>query len=319
MTNSLKNSTILVTGGAGFIGSCITEKLLLSGSKVIVLDNFSSGKKENINFKDKNLEIVKADILNSRLLEKITKGTDYILHQAALTSVPQSVKSPMSYQKVNVEGTLKILKAAVKNKVKRVVIASSSSVYGNAKKYPQKETYEPKPISPYAASKLSAEIYCKMFTKCYGLETVCLRYFNVFGPKQSLDNEYAMAIPKFITSLLESKPTPIYGNGKQSRDFIYVDNIVKANLLAITNNKVSGETFNVGSGSPVTILGLSQLLQKILNKPIKPIFLKPRSGDAKKTEADISKIKKATGFHPKPELEEGLKKTIKYYLNQKKA
>ncbi|MFH1398299.1 MAG: SDR family oxidoreductase, partial [Candidatus Omnitrophota bacterium] len=315
----MKLDRYLVTGGAGFIGSHIVEKLLNEGYFVRVLDNFSSGKLSNLSFAKSgdcprsSIEIIEGDIRNYKVCEKACKRIDYVIHQAALRSVPKSLVDPYSYNEVNINGTLNMLKAAYKAKAKRFVFASSSSVYGNTDKFPEKESELPLLISPYALSKLAGEYYCRIFSEIYNLETVSLRYFNVFGPRQALDDEYAVVIPKFITCILNNQKPPIFGNGKQSRDFTYVDNIVQANLLAARRPKIKCEVFNVANGKDNTVLDLVRLINKILGKKIKPKILPKRQGDVFKTLADISRISKKLGYKPSVSFKEGLRRTVGYF------
>ena len=329
----------LVTGGAGFIGSHIVEKLLKDNNFVRVLDNFSSGKRENLLFTSNLLpetyELIPGDIRDKATCNQACQNIDYVLHQAALRSVPRSIKDPEGYNDVNINGTLNILQAAAKNKVKRLVFASSSSIYGDTSKFPQQETDLPLLISPYALSKLTGEYYCRIFSKIYGLETACLRYFNVFGPRQALDDEYAVVIPKFIHCILHDEQPPIFGTGLQSRDFTYIDNIVEANILAVAGGEAPGlqigrgvftatkqggaashEVFNVANGKDNTVLELVNLLNKIIGKEIKPELLPVRAGDVFRTLADISKIKEKLGFNPKVNFEQGIEKTVEYFKNK---
>lgn len=310
-------SRFLVTGGAGFIGSNIVEKLLQEGNFVRVLDNFSSGKEQNLEFAKKlpkkKFELIRGDIRDSIACDDACKKIDYVLHQAALRSVPRSMKEPFTYNDVNINGVVCVLRAASKNKVKRFVFASSSSVYGDAQKYPSGEELTPLLISPYALTKLAGEYYCRIFSEHYNLETACLRYFNVFGPKQALDDDYAVVIPKFIHCILNNKQPPIFGTGKQSRDFTFVDNVVSANILAATTPNIKHEIFNVANGNHHSVLELVELLNKLLGKNIKPQFLAQRQGDVFKTHADISKIKKTLKYKPLVEFEEGLGKTMEYF------
>lgn len=326
----------LVTGGAGFIGSHIVERLLKEGHSVTVLDNFSSGKEENLSFtKNYSLSanrytLIKGDIRDYNTCLHATDGIDYVLHQAALRSVPKSMTRPHEYNAVNIDGTVNILEASLKSKVKRVVIASSSSVYGNAVNFPEKETDTPLLISPYALTKLAGEHYSRVYSANFGLETVNLRYFNVFGPRQSLDDEYAVVIPKFITCMLEGKNPPIHGTGKQSRDFTYVDNVVEANILAATtirntqnairNTKESAfcEVFNVACGEEHSVLDLVDTINKILSKSIKPVFEPARAGDVFRTSADISKINSILGYKPIANFKEGLARTVAYFKKNHK-
>ena len=261
-------SRYLITGGAGFIGSNIAEHLIKNGHFVRVLDNFSSGKDENLAFanglgKDR-FELLRGDIRDKGICDEACKGMDYVLHQAALRSVPKSMKDPESYNDVNINGVLFMLQAASKHKVKRFVLASSSSVYGDTNQFPEEETQYPLLISPYALSKLAGEYYCRIFSEFFGVETACLRYFNVYGPKQALDDEYAVVIPKFIHCILRDEPPPIFGTGRQSRDFTYIDNVISANILAATTSGIKHEVFNVANGKDHTVLELVDALNKII-------------------------------------------------------
>ena len=323
----------LVTGGAGFIGSNITDKLLKDGHFVRVLDNFSSGKEKNLEVAQgygKNFELIKGDICDKDTCLKACKGIDAISHQAALRSVPKSMESPHDYNKVNIDGILNMLEAAREKKVKRFVFASSSSVYGDVSTFPEKETFYPELISPYALSKLAGEYYCRIFSEHFGVETVCLRYFNVFGPRQALDDEYAVVIPKFIHCILHDEQPPIFGNGEQSRDFTYIDNVVQANILGLTKRglspqaegqdtrrqgtvPVSHSVLNVATGQDQTVLYLVEAINKILGKNIQPKLLPIRAGDVFRTNADISRIKEKLGFQTIVNFDEGLKRTIDYF------
>lgn len=312
----------LITGGAGFIGSHIVERLLKEGHSVCVLDNFSSGKRENLSFVNnytlhaKRYTLIEGDIRDPDTCRKAVEGVDFVLHQAALRSVPKSINDPLSYNEVNVSGTLNLLLASRDFKVKRFVFASSSSIYGDTKKLPEQEKHLPAPISPYAASKLAAECYCHMFSSVYNLQTVCLRYFNVFGPRQSLESEYAVAVPKFITSILSGKKPPIYGDGKQSRDFTYVDNVVEANLLSCKAPNVSGEVFNIACGRACTVLELLKYLNRILDTQVKPEFNPPRPGDVRHTLACVKKVQKLLGFRVKVDFLQGLRKTAEWFRKE---
>lgn len=311
----------LVTGGAGFIGSNIAEKLLQQGHYVRVLDNFYSGKEENLTF-TKNaakdiFELIRGDIRAQPICEKACAGIDYVLHQAALRSVPRSMKEPESYNEVNISGTLNLLQAAVKARIKRLVFASSSSVYGDTNQFPEQEAAYPLLISPYALTKLAGEYYCRIFSEFFNLQTVCLRYFNVFGPRQALDDEYAVVIPKFVHCILRDEPPPIFGSGKQSRDFTYIDNVVEANILAATAPDIKHEIVNVANGKDNTVLELLALLNKIIGKNIAPEFLPLRPGDVFRTRADISKIRKILRYEPRIGFEEGLRKTVEYFKSNK--
>ncbi len=303
----------LVTGGAGFIGSHIVDALVGNGDKVKVIDDFSSGQMENLSGVLNKIELIKGDIRNKDIVRPAMEGVDYVLHQAALRSVPKSLANPELYNDVNINGTLNILTLARDAKVKRVVIASSSSIYGDIDKFPEKEDFLPQLISPYGLTKLAAEYYSRIFSKIYGLETVNLRYFNVFGPRQSLENEYAVVIPKFVTCMLRDQQPPIHGDGKQTRDFTYVSNIVHANIKSAVTPGIKCEVFNIACGKAYSVMDIVKYVNKILGKSILPVFGPIRTGDAKHTLADISRAKKLIGFKPEIGFEEGLKKTIEYF------
>jgi len=305
----------LVTGGAGFIGSHIAETLVKRKQFVRVLDNFSSGRIKNISNIIDKIEVINGDIRSAEICLKATKGIDAVLHQAALRSVPKSMKNPQEYNEVNINGTLNMLEASLRSKVKSFVFASSSSIYGEINRFPEKEDFIPQPISPYALTKLTGEHYCRIFSHHYGFPTASLRYFNVFGPRQALDDEYAVVIPKFINSILKGEEPPIYGTGKQSRDFTYVSNVVEANLLAAQKTNFRGEVFNVASGCDYTLLELVAFLNKLTARKTKPLFLKPRPGDVFRTLADLSKSNKLLGFKPKIDFIKGLKLTLEYWKN----
>jgi len=305
----------LVTGGAGFIGSHIVKALVKRGCFVRVMDDFSSGKMDNLQEVKKDIDLVRGDIRRQDLCLKASKGIDCILHQAALRSVPKSFSNPQEYNEVNIGGTFNLLNAALKYRIKSFVFASSSSVYGDAKCFPEREDFLPNPISPYALSKIAGEYYCRVFSLAYGLPTVCLRYFNVFGPRQALDDEYAVVIPKFISCLLKNQRPPIYGTGRQSRDFTYVDNVVQANILATRLDRPKGEIFNVSSGKDHTILSLVNILNEIIHKNIRPIFLPKRQGDVYRTRASLARSREILNFNPKVNFVDGLKKTVEYFKN----
>jgi nucleoside-diphosphate-sugar epimerase len=306
----------LVTGGAGFIGSHIVDALVKNNDKVTVLDDFSSGRRENLESTLNKIELVEGDIRDKAVVPKVMQGVDYVLHQAALRSVPKSLANPELYNDVNINGTLNILTAARDAKVKRVVVASSSSIYGEVDKFPEREDFLPQLLSPYGLSKLAGEHYSRIFSKIYGLETVNLRYFNVFGPRQSLENEYAVVVPKFITCILKDEQPPIHGDGKQTRDFTYVANVVQANIKSAVTPGIKCEIFNIACGKAYSVLDIVKLVNKILGKDIKPKFGPVRAGDAKHTLADISKAKKLIGFNPDIGFEEGLKKAVEYFKGE---
>lgn len=308
--------TCLVTGGAGFIGSHISRRLVKDGHKVIIIDNLSEGKLSNIkDFKEK-VYFIKEDILNLKALKKFFKGVDYVFHQAALRSVERSVHNPLETNKVNIEGTLNVLLSARDNKVKRVIFASSSSVYGEQKKQPFKESMTPNPISPYALSKLTAEFYMKQFFDLYGLETISLRYFNVYGPYQDPKNEYANVIPIFIVKMLKNKRPCIHWDGKQARDFNYIDDVVEANILAMKAKKTKGEIVNICNGVNYSINQLFSFINKILGKKIKPIYGPKRAGDVRSTLGDPALAKKILGFKARTDFPQGLKKSIDWFRCQ---
>ncbi|MGB2705626.1 MAG: SDR family oxidoreductase [Candidatus Omnitrophota bacterium] len=308
----------LVTGGAGFIGSNIAERLVQMGEEVTVLDDLSGGKLENLSPVKNKITFIKGDIRNEKDLDKALRGTDFVLHQAALRSVPKSMTRPVEYNDVNVNGTLKLLMKAKEHKVKRVVFASSSSVYGDRDTFPEKEKDEPNPISPYATTKLLGEYYCRLFAKSFKLETVSLRYFNVFGPRQSLESEYAVVVPKFITCMLNDEKPPVHGDGLQERDFTFIENVVQANLKAATARGISGEVFNVACGVSTTVLGIVDALNAIMNKNIKPAFGPTRPGDVRKSLADITKLEEKLGMKDLIPFEEGLKRTVEWFRNSYK-
>ncbi len=303
----------LVTGGAGFIGSNLAEALLKHGHSVKVLDNFSTGKRENLKDFLNDIEFIEGDICNYDKVVKSVKGIEVILHQAALPSVPRSIIDPIKSNEVNVGGTLNVLNAAKENGVKRVVFASSSSVYGDTPELPKHEGMMPNPMSPYAVSKLTGEKYCNVFSKIYGLETTALRYFNVFGPKQDPSSQYSAVIPKFIRAILNDEQPTIYGDGEQSRDFTYIANVVDANILAATKEHESGLAMNCACHDQITLNQLVDELNKLLGKQIKPKYVDPRPGDIKHSFAAIEKIKLTLGFSPSVSFEDGLRKTIEWY------
>ncbi|MFC1508828.1 SDR family oxidoreductase [Candidatus Omnitrophota bacterium] len=302
-------SVFLVTGGAGFIGSNIVRELLKRGETVRVLDNFSTGKRENIKDITDDIELIEGDIRSYHIFRTVIQGVDYVLHQAALPSVPRSVKDPITSNQVNVDGTLHILDMAKVAGVKRVIYASSSSVYGKSEELPKREDMMPNPMSPYAATKMAGEHYCRIFSEIYGLETVCLRYFNVFGPMQDPFSQYSAVIPKFITAIHEGKSPIIYGDGSQSRDFTFVTNVVNANLLACFADGVSGNVFNVACGQRYTLLDLVEAVNAILQKDVKPRFEERRRGDVMHSQADIGKAQSLLGYEPSWSFEDGLRIT----------
>lgn len=307
-------SKFLVTGGAGFIGSNITAALLRKKHKVRILDNFSTGKQENIAGVRSKIEIIKGDIRDLKTVNRAVKGVDYVLHQAALPSVARSVADPVASNAVNVEGTLNVLIAARDYKVKRLVYAASSSAYGDTPVLPKVETMASNPQSPYATAKLAAELYCRNFSKIFGLETVCLRYFNVFGPKQDPTSFYSAVIPKFINCLLQGESPRINGDGKQSRDFTYIDNVVSANILACTASKASGEVFNIACGQRYTVTELAEKIARVMRMDLNLEFGPARPGDVKHSLADIRKARKILKYTVKVDFDEGLRRTIHWFI-----
>ena len=302
----------LVTGGAGFIGSNIVKRLLKDNHEVRILDNFSTGKRENIEeFKENNkFHIIEGDLRSFHIVREAVKGIDYILHQGALPSVPRSISDPITTNDVNILGTLNILEAAKEFNVKRIVCASSSSVYGNSNQIQKVENLPVAPLSPYAITKYAQERYCLVFSQIYDLETVCLRYFNVFGPKQDPSSQYSAVIPKFIALMKNGKQPIIYGDGSQSRDFTYVDNNVEANINACFAKNVSGEIFNIACGQNYSLINLVELLNELMGTSIKPIFENERIGDVKHSLADISKAKSMLNYKVLVSFKDGLKKMI---------
>jgi UDP-glucose 4-epimerase len=308
--------TYLVTGGAGFIGSNIVEELVRRGAKVRVLDNFITGSRKNIApFLDR-IKLIEGDIRDRGALDEALRGVDYCIHQAALRSVAKSVEDPFMTNEINVSGTLNLLVAARDHKVKRVVYASSSSAYGDAKRFPQKETDLPVPISPYGVSKLAAENYCVTFAKTFGLETVSLRYFNVFGPRQNPESKYSAVIPMFIFKMLKGERPVVDWDGKQSRDFTYVANVVEANLRACVAKGVSGEVLNVACGQTTPIIDIVKSVNRILGADIKPEFGPRRPGDVRKTRASINKMKRMLKIRKPVQFEEGLERTVKWFKDR---
>ena len=308
--------TYLVTGGAGFIGSNIVEELVRRGSRVKVLDNFITGSKKNIAPFLSKIKLIEGDIRDRKALDKALEGVDYCIHQAALRSVAKSVENPFMTNEINVNGTLNLLVAARDHKVKRVVYASSSSAYGDAKRFPQKETDLPVPISPYGVSKLAAENYCVTFAKTFGLETVSLRYFNVFGPRQNPESRYSAVIPMFIFKMLKGESPVVEWDGKQSRDFTYVANVVEANLKACVARGVSGEVFNVACGTTTSIIGIVDSVNRILGTDVKPEFGPKRPGDVRKTRASVEKMKRMLKIKRLVQFEEGLERTVNWFKDR---
>lgn len=311
-------SIFLVTGGAGFIGSNIVDELVSRGHKVKVVDNFMTGKRENLNGVIEKIELIEGDIRDLDLMKKAMNGVEYVIHQAAFRSVPKSVDNPTLTNDINVAGTLNVLIAAKEAGVKKLVYASSSSAYGETDKFPETETDLPNPVSPYAVSKLTGEYYCNTFSATFGLPTASLRYFNVFGPRQNPESKYSTVVPLFIYRMQKGLSPVVDGDGKQSRDFTYIDNVVNANInAALTDTGTSGQVFNVACGETHSVLELVDNLNELMKKNIKPEFGPPRPGDVKRTEANIDKIKKTLKFEPKVGFREGLGRTLDWFLGNK--
>lgn len=306
----------LVTGGAGFIGSNIVQELVRRNELVRVLDNFSTGKEENLIRLSDRIELIRGDIRDYSTVREAVEGVDVVLHQAALPSVPRSVKDPLSSNEVNVTGTVNLLQASRDVGVKRFVYASSSSVYGDNPELPKHEAMIPNPLSPYAVSKLAAEKYTVVFHKLYGLETVALRYFNVFGPRQDPSSQYSAVIPKFISAMLRNRRPVIHGDGEQSRDFNYISNVVEANLLAAKYDGPFGIAMNCACGTRITLNELCHALNRLLGKSVEPVYGPPREGDVRHSLASIELARRTIGFNPAIKLEEGLKKTVDWYTEK---
>jgi UDP-glucose 4-epimerase len=303
----------LVTGGAGFIGSNICKKLVSQGCFVRVVDNLLTGKRSNLAAIADKIEFIEADMGDEKIARTCMDGIDFCLHQGALPSVPRSVDDPAATHRHCLDATFTLLLAGRDAGIKRFVYASSSSVYGDAPTLPKVESMLPQPLSPYAAAKLAGEYYSEVFYKVFGLETISLRYFNVFGPHQDPTSQYAAAIPAFITAILKNKPPTVYGDGLQSRDFTYVDNIVDANLLATRVEHTAGEVINIACGQAVTVNEVIDIINELLGKNIKSIYDAPRPGDVKHSLADITLAKKLIGFKPKISFRQGLEKAIEWY------
>lgn len=303
----------LVTGGAGFIGSHIVRGLLDAGHRVRVLDNLCSGHRLNLEEVASEIEFIEGDICDDKAVERALKGIHRVFHQAALASVPLSLERPMDTHQACVTGTLNLLRHSVKAGVKRFVYAASSSAYGDQPTSSKRETDLPMPLSPYAAAKLAGEFYCQSYFHSFGLETVGIRYFNVFGPRQDPNSPYSAVIPLFVTKILTQSRPIIYGDGGQSRDFTFVANVVHGNLLAAERPNIGGRVFNVADGRQTTLIRLLELLSALLERSISPEFLPARVGDVRESLADISRARQELGYEPKFTLEEGLRKTIDFY------
>jgi UDP-glucose 4-epimerase len=304
----------LVTGGAGFIGSHIVTALVERGERVRVLDNLSTGKRDNLSHLGDKVELIVGELVDRAAVERALQGVDVVFHQAALASVPRSIAAPLETNAACVTGTVNLLDAARKSGVKRVVYAGSSSIYGDRTAAAAKhETDLPDPVSPYAAAKAAGELYCQAFTAAFGLPTVTVRYFNVFGPRQDPKSEYAAVLPKFVVQMLAGERPTIFGDGKQSRDFTYVANIVAGNLLAASVPDAVGKTFNIACGEKLDLLDLVAAINRVLGTKLEPIFDPPRAGDVRDSLADISLARKVLGYEPVIDFDEGLRRSIEYY------
>ncbi|MBI2870610.1 MAG: SDR family oxidoreductase [Candidatus Omnitrophica bacterium] len=307
-------SRVLVTGGAGFIGSHLVARLVDLGYGVRVLDNFETGDIRNLDELRERIELIKGDVRDPAAVRKAVRGTEFIFHEAALASVPRSIKDPVSAHEVNTSGTLLLLEQAREAGVRRVIYAGSSSAYGDQEAELKSEELVPRPLSPYAVSKLAGEAYCRLYSSIYGLETVILRYFNVFGPRQSPDSQYAAVVPLFIDALARGKQPLIYGDGEQSRDFTYVDNVVDMNLAAAFKEGLSGEVINAGCGDRITVNRLAREIARLTGKELRPEYGPPRAGDVRHSQADTAKARALLGLVPAVPFEEGLRRTVDWFL-----
>lgn len=304
--------TYLVTGAAGFIGSNIVEELVKRGERVRALDDLSTGYRRNLDSFLDRIEFIQGSVANDAILGRAIEGVDYVLHQAAIPSVPRSVEEPLQSHEANATGTLKLLIAARDAGVKRVVFASSSSVYGDSPTMPKREDMPTQPLSPYAVNKLAGEEYCKVFHRVYGLPTVALRYFNVFGPRQDPTSAYAAAIAAFASAILAGKRPTVFGDGHQTRDFTYVSNVVDANLLACETNAADGQALNIACGASISLLDLIAELNSLMGTNLEPVFAPERKGDVRHSLADIGPARENLGYEPKVGLREGLANTIRW-------
>jgi nucleoside-diphosphate-sugar epimerase len=303
----------LVTGGAGFIGSNTVDELVRRGHSVVVLDDLSSGKEENLAELRTKITLMKGSITDIEVVRKAMHEADYVMHLAARTSVPRSVKDPIETNKINIDGTLNVLVAARDAKVKRVMFAASSSAYGETATLPKVETMQPEPISPYGVTKFVGELYLQTFGRCYGLENVALRYFNIFGPRQDPSSPYSGVLAKFCTSFLEETQPVVFGDGEQTRDFTYVDNAVQANILACEAPNVSGKVFNIGTGGRISLNQVLKTLAEISGNRLEAKYDPPRDGDIRDSQADISQAREYLDYDPQVMFEEGLRKTFDWY------
>jgi UDP-glucose 4-epimerase len=309
-------ASYLVTGGGGFIGSHLVRHLLERNESVRVLDNFSTGRRENLEEVAERIDLIEGDMLEADTCRRAVDGMDYVLHQAAIPSVPRSVEDPTGTTEINVMGTVNLLDAARRAAVRRFVYAASSSAYGDQPVDVKIETLPPQPLSPYASAKLTGELFCRAFFQTYGLETICLRYFNVFGARQDPNSAYSAVIPRFICAALEGQPPEVHGDGLQSRDFTYVDNVARANRLAATSDRGAGETLNIACGAAFSLLELLERIGKILTVEIDPQFLPRRAGDVMHSLASIEKARELLGYEVDVDFDEGLRRTVAHYQRE---
>ena len=307
----------LVTGGGGFIGSNVVRALLARGDDVRVLDNFSTGSRANLAGLEQDVQLVEGDLRSYERVHAATRGVEVVFHQGALPSVPRSVQDPLTTTAVNIEGTLNVLLAARDEDVRRIVNASSSSVYGNTGSLPRVETQAPDPISPYAVAKLAAERFCTSFSRVYGMEIVSLRYFNVFGPRQDPSSQYAAVVPRFIRAVADGDGVTIYGDGEQSRDFTFVDNVVGANLLAADAPGVGGEILNVATGGSVTVNALADAIGSLLGQPVEKAYEPARKADVLASWADVGEARRLLGYEPRVDFADGLRRTADFLLGER--
>lgn len=310
---------VLVTGGAGFIGSHLTEALVSRGEQVRVLDNLTTGHLENLDAVRDRIEWLQGDIADLGTVQNAVRETDVIFHQAALPSVPRSIKDPRATHDANLTGTLNVLIAARDNRVTRVVMASSSSVYGNSPALPKVETFAPAPLSPYAVTKLGGELYAQVFANLYQVSTICLRYFNVFGPRQDPNSQYAGALAKFVRCALRGEPYPVYGDGEQSRDFTYIENVVRANLLAAASETDGAAVVNIAGGARTTLNQIIATLNELTHQNLPTHYGSPRAGDVLHSHADITRARELLQYVPTVDVREGLRRTVEYYKTSERS
>jgi nucleoside-diphosphate-sugar epimerase len=312
----LNERTVVITGGAGFIGSNLAYRFVELGYHVRIIDNFSTGKRRNLQEMDQSVDIFEGDVNDEKVIGPALTGAHYVLHEAALPSVPRSIKDPIATNRANVDGTLSLLTMAKAKGVRRVVYAASSSAYGDTPVLPKVESMGANPKSPYAVSKFVGELYSRVFSTVFGLETVCLRYFNVFGPRQDPNSEYAAVIPKFIHSIFDDEAPAIFGDGEQTRDFCYIENVIHANVLAVEAQSTRGEVVNIACGERISLNQLVAELNKALGKNIKPRYLTERQGDVKHSLADLSEAKRILGYEPVVKVRDGLAATVDWFKEQ---